>query len=80
MAIGGVLAALAVLASRPSRPRNIRLPEVEQTKSSPSPTWKKDIAVSHPIGEYQYLEQIERFNQDPQHEPFPMPPPPPKRQ
>jgi hypothetical protein len=77
MAVGTVLAVLVVLGCRPSRPRNIRqAPDVDELSPRPTPPWKKDISLTHPIGELQYLEQIERYNKDPQHQPFPLQPPP----
>jgi hypothetical protein len=76
MAVGTILAVLVVRGSRPSRPRTFRRRHrLRNFMSSATPTWKKDLSRSHPIGEFQYLEQIERYNKDPQHEPFPLPPP-----
>ena len=77
MGIGVVVAVLIVIGSRPKRP------PVFKGHASPAPhfsdcvrpPWKKDITVSHPIGELQYLEGVERHDNDPEHRPFPLPPP-----
>jgi hypothetical protein len=81
MGIGTVLAILVVIGNRPKRPRAVTrgVSPSRQFSSTTTPVWKKDIAQSHPIGELEYLEQIERHNKDPQHQPFPLPPPPMER-
>lgn len=77
MGIGTVLAILVVIGNRPKRPRAVSrgVSPSRQFLSTSTPVWRKDIAQSHPIGELEHLEQIERFNNDPQHEPFPLEPP-----
>ncbi|HVS50860.1 MAG TPA: hypothetical protein VHD62_00795 [Opitutaceae bacterium] len=77
MGIGAVLAVLIVIGSRPKRPTVFkgRASPARQFSPSATPPWKKDIAASHPIGELQYLEGVERHDNDPEHQPFPLPPP-----
>jgi len=77
MAVGTVLAVLVVIGCRPTRPRYVRRrhSQAHQIFDNETPTWRKEIARSHPMGELEYLEDIERYNKDPQHEPFPLPPP-----
>lgn len=77
MGIGTVLAVLAVIGSRPKRPTVFkgRGSPARQFSSGGTPPWKKDAALSHPMGELEYLEAIERHDNDPQHQPFPLPPP-----
>jgi hypothetical protein len=77
MTIGTVIAVLVVIGNRPKRPRYVSrgLSPSRQFSSGATPLWKKDIARSHPIGELEYLEGIERHDDDPEHQPFPLPPP-----
>jgi hypothetical protein len=77
MTIGTVIAVLVVIGNRPKRPRYVSrgLSPSRQFSSGTTPPWKKDIARSHPIGELEYLEGIERHDDDPEHQPFPLPPP-----
>jgi len=77
MGIGTIVAVLVVIGSRPKRPTAYRggVSPAHQFSPDGTPPWKKDIAASHPIGELQYLEAIERHDNDPQHQPFPLPPP-----
>ena len=77
MAVGTVIAVWAVIASRPKRPFRFEPTLLEQNEvlSQETPRWKKDGARSHPIGKLEYLEAIERNRKDPQHQPFPLPPP-----
>jgi len=72
-----VLAVLIVIGSRPKRPTVFKGRSSPARQFSPGATlpWKKDVAASHPIGELQYLEGIERHDADPEHQPFPLPPP-----
>lgn len=82
MGIGVVLAILIVLGSRPKRP-TVSLGNASparQFSTGGTPVWKKDIALSHPIGELEYLEAIERHDKEPLHQPFPLPPPRPRQQ
>lgn len=77
MGIGTVLAVLVVIGNRPKRPRYVSrgVSPSRQFYSGATPVWEKDIALSHPIGELEYLEEIERHDNDPEHHPFPLPPP-----
>jgi hypothetical protein len=77
MGIGTVLAILVVIGSRPKRPSYSKGAASPARQFSPgaTPPWKKDAALSHPKGELEYLEAIERHDNDPQHQPFPLPPP-----
>jgi len=77
MAVGTAIAVWAVIASRPKRPVQFDSTLLDQSElsSQDTPRWKKDGARSHPIGELEYLEAIERHRKDPQHQPFPLPPP-----
>jgi hypothetical protein len=77
MGIGAVLAVLVVIGNRPKRPRLVgrRVSPSRQFSNGGTPPWKKDAAQSHPIGELQYLEGIEQHDNDPEHQPFPLPPP-----
>jgi hypothetical protein len=77
MTVGTVIAVLIVIASRPKRRVNFGASYHEPQDSTPgaTPPWKKDAALSHPIGELEYLEAIERHDNDPEHQPFPLPPP-----
>jgi hypothetical protein len=81
MGIGAVVAVLAVIGSRPKRPVVFkgRTSPARQFSPRATPAWKKDAALSHPIGELEYLEAIERHDNDPQHQPFPLPPPVPRK-
>ena len=75
--IGAVLAILVVIGNRPKRPRYVRrgVSQLPQLVSTAIPIWKKGTAQSHPIGELEYLEGIERNSSDAEHQPFPLPPP-----
>jgi hypothetical protein len=77
MGVGTVIVVWAVIASRPKRPVRFDSTLLEQNEDSSleTPRWKKDGARSHPIGQLEYLEAIERHRKDPQHQPFPLPPP-----
>jgi hypothetical protein len=77
MGIGTVLTVLVVIGNRPKRPRCVSkgVSPSRRFFSEATPVWKKDVAESHPIGGLQYLEQVERHDNDPQHQPFPLPPP-----
>jgi hypothetical protein len=77
MAVGTAIAVWVVIGCRPSRPRFVsrRTSPSRQFFSPTPPPWKKDTAASNPIGELEYLEMIERYNKDPQQQPFPLPPP-----
>ena len=77
MGIGTVLAVLVVIGSRPKRSVYSKGSASPARQFSPgaSPAWEKDAAASHPIGELEYLEDIERHDNDPAHQPFPLPPP-----
>lgn len=76
MAIGTLVAIWAVIGTRPKRPIHFgkRSPN-RQSSTDGTPPWKKDVSVSHPIGGLQYLEGVERHDKDPEHQPFPLPPP-----
>jgi len=39
-----------------------------------TPTWKKDIAETHSMGDLEYLEKLERHQKDSEHWPCPLPP------
>lgn len=80
MAIGSLIAVWAVIGTRPKRSIHFgkRITPNSQFATGGSPTWKKDAARSHPIGELEYLEGIEQHDNDPEHQPFPLPPPRPK--
>lgn len=77
MAVGTVLAILVVIGNRPTQPRFVSKRGSPSRQFSPNttPEWKKEIAESLPMGEMEYLEGIERYEADPQHQPFPLPPP-----
>jgi len=77
MGIGTVLAVLVVIGNRPKRPRCVSrgVSPSRQFSFGATPSWKKDISSSHPIGDLEYLESIERHDNDPEHQPFPLPPP-----
>jgi len=77
MGIGTVLAVLVVIGNRPKRPRYVSrsVSPSRQFSTGGTPPWKKDIADSLPMGEQEYLEAVERYEDDPQHQPFPLPPP-----
>jgi len=77
MGIGTVFAVMVVIGSRPKESVYSKGAASPARQFSPgaSPTWKKDAAASHPIGELEYLEGIERHDDDPAHQPFPLPPP-----
>lgn len=77
MAIGTLIAVWAVAGTRPKRAIHFgkRSSPNRQFSTGGTPSWKKDAAASHPIGELQYLEGIERHDNDPEHQPFPLPPP-----
>jgi hypothetical protein len=76
MAAGTVLAILVVIGNRPKQPRFMTKSVSPSRQFSPgaTPEWKKEIAESLPMGEMEYLEGIERYEADPQHQPFPLPP------
>ena len=78
--IGALIAIWAVIGTRPKRPIHFGRRSSPNRQFSPSatPSWKKDAALSHPIGELEYLEGIERHDNDPEHQPFLLPPPHPK--
>lgn len=80
MAIGTLIAVWAVIGTRPKRPIHFgkRSSPNRQFSTGGTPPWKKDAARSHPIGELEYLEGIEQHDNDPEHQPFPLPPPRPK--
>jgi hypothetical protein len=81
MGIGTALAVLVVIGSRPKRAvysRGAASP-ARQFSTGASPVWQKDATSSHPIGELEYLESIERHDNDPEHQPFPLPPPIPRQ-
>ena len=77
MAVGTGIAVWAVIGTRPKHPvcfddEGMALDELPPPAT---PAWRKDIALSHPIGELEYLEGIERYENDSVHEPCPLPPP-----
>lgn len=77
MAAGTAIAVWAVIGTRPKQGANFvdgGIPPEGFTHHE-TPVWKKDIALSHPIGELEYLEGVERYQNDPTHQPFPLPPP-----
>lgn len=76
MAIGTLIAIWAVVGTRPKRRIHFgRRSANRQFSAGGTPPWKKDVSLSHPIGELQYLEGVERHDNDPEHQPFPLPPP-----
>jgi len=77
MGVGLVVAVLIVIGSRPKRPTvsKGRASPARQFSTGATPPWKKDAARSHPIGGLEYLEGVERHDSDPEHQPFPLPPP-----
>ena len=77
MAVGTAVAVWAVIGTRPKQGAHFVDDGVPPEEFTPheTPAWKKDIAQSHPIGELEYLEGIERYENDPAHQPFPLPPP-----
>jgi hypothetical protein len=75
MAVGAAIAVWAVIGTRPKHPVSFDVPPIDDFSPGATPPWKKDIALSHPIGELEYLEGIERYENDPAHQPFPLPPP-----
>ena len=77
MAVGAAVAVWAVIGTRPKRPLyfDTELGEADEFASPKTSAWRKDIADSHPIGELEYLEGIERYENDPTHQPYPLPPP-----
>jgi hypothetical protein len=77
MAVGTVIAVWAVVGTRPKR-RLCFDEESGEWNESASPktsAWRKEIGNSHPIGELEYLEGIERYENDRTHQPYPLPPP-----
>lgn len=77
MAIGTLIAVWAVIGTRPKRPIHFgkRSSPNGQFSTDGTQPWKKDAALSHPIGGLEHLEGIERHDNDPAHQPFPLPPP-----
>jgi hypothetical protein len=77
MAVGTAIAVWAVIASRPKGAVFDDRESFLLHDKSPgdTPPWKKDAALSHPIGELEYLEGVERYENDPAHQPVPLPPP-----
>jgi hypothetical protein len=76
-AIGTAVATWAVIGTRPKQSSYFdeEVGEFDESPSSKTSAWGKDIADSHPIGELEYLEGIERYENDRTHQPYPLPPP-----
>ena len=77
MGIGTALAVWAVIGTRPKRPLYLdsEFDELGESSSPKTSAWRKDIADSHPLGELEYLEGIERYENDRSHQAYPLPPP-----
>jgi hypothetical protein len=74
MGIGTLIAVWAVVRTRPKRLIHFGRPSSPNDQFTPSgtPAWKKN---AQPMSELEYLAMIERYQNDPVHYPFPLPPP-----
>ena len=77
IAVGTVIAVWVVADTRPRCPVHFDddFALSDNVPMQKSPPWRKEIALSLPMGEQEYLEAVERYDNDPHHEPFPLPPP-----
>jgi hypothetical protein len=77
MGVGTAIAVWAVIGTRPRLPVYSNDESFLADDDFPPKTqpWRKDISRSLPMGEQEYLESVERYQDDPQHEPFPLLPP-----